>query len=151
MNMQLLGDTGNATPKYIELGGEAVEGSVLVEPFTPAESRPKVQNFQALPRAVQSRPDGWVAEMYDTVGIIHQAVEKAGKVDRQAIRDHAASFKPGKPYRGCSATGRTGERRSNLSALQGPGEERPEGASWRGEALLLARPRATVMRGAGPR
>jgi branched-chain amino acid transport system substrate-binding protein len=101
MNVQLLGDTGNATPKYIELGGEAVEGAVVVEPFTPADPAEKVQNFVKRYREQFNRePDGWTAEMYDTVEIIHQAVQKAGKVDRQAIRDYATTFKPGKPFRG---------------------------------------------------
>jgi branched-chain amino acid transport system substrate-binding protein len=101
MDMQLLGDTGNATPKYIELGGEFVEGSVLVEPFTPADPDPKVQEFTRRYKEQYGRdPDGWVAEMYDAVGMIHQAVERAGKVDQTVIRDHVASFTPEKPYEG---------------------------------------------------
>lgn len=101
MNLQLLGDTGNATPKYIELGGEFVEGSVLVEPFTPADPDPKNQAFVAKYKELYSRdPDGWVAEMYDAVGMIHQAVEKAGKADPKVIRDHVAGFTPEAPYIG---------------------------------------------------
>ena len=41
-----------------------------------------------------------VAEMYDTVGMIHAAVVKAGKIDPAAIRDFVASFKPGNGYKG---------------------------------------------------
>jgi branched-chain amino acid transport system substrate-binding protein len=101
MNLQLLGDTGNATPKYIELGGEFVEGSVLVEPFTPADPDTKVQEFTKKYKDQYGRdPDGWVAEMYDAVGMIHQAVEKAGKVDPKVIRDHVAGFTPENPYAG---------------------------------------------------
>ena len=38
--------------------------------------------------------------MYDTVGIIHEAVLKSGKVDPQIIRDYAAGFKHGNGYKG---------------------------------------------------
>lgn len=96
LSLQLLGDTGNASPKYIELGGDAVEGAVLVEPFTPADPDPTLQAFGKRYRDQYGRdPDGWVAELYDTVEIIHQAVQKGGKIERQAVRDYAASLKPG--------------------------------------------------------
>jgi branched-chain amino acid transport system substrate-binding protein len=101
LDLQLLGDTGNATPKYIELGGEAVQGAVLVEPFTPADPDPKIQSFVKKYKEQYGRdPDGWVAETYDAVGMIHAAVEKTGKVDSKAIRDFVAALTPEKPYQG---------------------------------------------------
>ena len=101
LELQLIGDTGNATPKYIELGGTAVNGSVIVEPFTPVDPDPKVQAFvEKYKNQYDRNPDGWVAEMYDTVGMIHEAVVKAGKVDRAAIRDYAAGLKRGSGYKG---------------------------------------------------
>jgi branched-chain amino acid transport system substrate-binding protein len=101
MTLQLIGDTGNATPKYIELGGNAVEGAVIVEPFTPADPDPKIQAFCKDYKTQYNRdPDGWVAEMYDTVGMIHAAVVKADKIDPAVIRDFAANLKPGKGYKG---------------------------------------------------
>ena len=93
LKVQLLGDTGNATPKYAELGGDAVEGTVLVEPFTPADPDPKVQAFVKRYKDQYGRdPDGWVVEMYDTVSMIHEAVNKSGKIDRKVIRDYAAGL-----------------------------------------------------------
>ena len=101
MNLQLLGDTGLATPKFIELGGEAVEGSVLVEPFTPADPDARNQAFVSKYKAEYGRdPDGWVAEMYDAVGMIHEAAVKAGRADAKTIRDHAAALTPEAPYVG---------------------------------------------------
>jgi branched-chain amino acid transport system substrate-binding protein len=101
MKLKLVGDTGNATPKYIELGGDAVEGAVVMEPFTPVDPDPKVQEFVKRYKAQYGRdPDGWVAETYDTVGFIHLAVEKAGKVDREVVRAYAASLKAGQSYTG---------------------------------------------------
>jgi branched-chain amino acid transport system substrate-binding protein len=101
LNLQLIGDTGNATPKYIELGGNAVDGAVIVEPFTSADPDPRIQAFCKDYKTQYGRdPDGWVAEMYDTVGMIHGAVAKAGKIDPTLIRDIVAGFKPGSGYKG---------------------------------------------------
>ncbi len=101
LDLQLLGDTGNATPKYVELGGDAVEGAVIVEPFTPADPAPKIQEFVEKYRTQYDRdPDGWVAEMYDAVGMIHDAVRATGKVDSKSIRDHVAAYAPGTGYQG---------------------------------------------------
>ena len=101
LKVQHLGDTGNATPKYAELGGDAVEGAVLVEPFTPADPDPKVQAFVKQYKNQYGRdPDGWVAEAYDTVSIILEAVTKSAKIDRKAIRDYAAGLGAGPPYSG---------------------------------------------------
>jgi branched-chain amino acid transport system substrate-binding protein len=105
LKVQQLGDTGNATPKYAELGGDAVEGAVLVEPFTPADPDPKVQAFVKRYKEQYNRdPDGWVVEMYDTVSIIHEAVNKSGKIERRAIRDYAAGLRTGTPYVGMLGT-----------------------------------------------
>jgi branched-chain amino acid transport system substrate-binding protein len=101
MNLQLIGDTGNATPKYIELGGKAVDGAVIVEPFTSADPDPKIQAFcKEYKNQYERDPDGWVAEMYDTVGMINAAVVKADKIDPVTIRDFVAGFKPGNGYKG---------------------------------------------------
>jgi branched-chain amino acid transport system substrate-binding protein len=105
MNLQLLGDTGNASPKYIELGGDAVEGTVLVEPFTPADPDPRMQAFAKSYRDQYGRdPDGWVAELYDTVEMIHQAALKSGKIDRQAVRDYAAGLRTSGGFQGVLGT-----------------------------------------------
>ncbi len=101
LKLQLLGDTGNASPKYVQLGGEAVEGAVIVEPFTPADPEAKNQEFvKKYEKKFNRKPDGWVAEMYDTVGLILAAVKSSGKVDPQAVRDYAAGLKPGSGYMG---------------------------------------------------
>jgi branched-chain amino acid transport system substrate-binding protein len=101
MDLQLLGDTGNATPKYIELGGDAVNGAIVMEPFTPVDPAPQIQEFVKKFRAQYGRdPDGWSAEMYDTVKMIYDAVAKAGKADPEAIRAYAAALTPEHPFKG---------------------------------------------------
>jgi branched-chain amino acid transport system substrate-binding protein len=101
LNVTLLGDTGNATPKYIELGGDAVEGTILVEPFTPADPDPKIQEFVKRFRSEYDKdPDSWSAEFYDTVGIIYEAAKKIPDLNRAKLRDYAASLTKENPYRG---------------------------------------------------
>jgi branched-chain amino acid transport system substrate-binding protein len=101
LNVTLLGDTGNATPKYIELGGDAIEGTILVEPFTPADPAPKIQEFVKKFRAEYNKdPDSWSAEFYDAVGIIYEAAKKIPDLDRAKLRDYAASLTKDKPYKG---------------------------------------------------
>lgn len=101
INVTLLGDTGNATPKYVELGGEAVDGTILVEPFTPADPDPKIQEFVKKFRAEYDKdPDSWSAEFYDTVGIIYEAAKKIPDLDRAKLRDYAASLTKDNPYKG---------------------------------------------------
>lgn len=101
MDLVLLGDTGNATPKYIELGGEAVNGAIVMEPFTPVDPAPAVQTFvKAFREQFGREPDGWSGEMYDTVAIIHDAAVKAGKPDPEAIRAYAAGLTAEAPFKG---------------------------------------------------
>jgi branched-chain amino acid transport system substrate-binding protein len=111
LDLQLLGDTGIATPQFAELAGEAAVGTVVVEPFTPADPDPEVQEWVAAYREEFDRePDGWVAEMYDTVGLIYEAVSQAdesGEIDwgstenvRQVIHDYAEGLTKAQPYKG---------------------------------------------------
>lgn len=101
MNLQLLGDTGTATPKFAELGGSSVEGTVLVVPFDPSAKDPKVQKFVEAYKAQFGRvPGGWEAEVYDALSMIYQAVKQSGRNDPQVVRDYVASLRPGAPFTG---------------------------------------------------
>jgi branched-chain amino acid transport system substrate-binding protein len=101
LEVQILGDTGNATPKYAELGGAAVEGAVLVQPFAPTDPNPKIQDFVAKFKAKYNRvPDGWSAEIYDVIGMVSDAVAASGKADAESVRAHVVTFTPDKPYAG---------------------------------------------------
>jgi branched-chain amino acid transport system substrate-binding protein len=101
MDLQLLGDTGNATPKYAELGGDAVVGTIVVEPFTPTDADPTIQAFVNAYKAEFGRdPDGWVAETYDTISMILNAVQKNKKIDHEAIRQYVSGLTEQNPYNG---------------------------------------------------
>ncbi|WP_455176342.1 ABC transporter substrate-binding protein [Azospirillum largimobile] len=75
------------SPKFLELGGEAVNGVHTRANFFPAEPRPEVQSFVAAYRAkYQEEPDAFSAYAYDAV-LVAQRVIEAGGTDRTAIRD----------------------------------------------------------------
>jgi branched-chain amino acid transport system substrate-binding protein len=78
-----------------------VEGAVIVEPFTPADPDPAIQVFvEKYKSQYQQDPDGWVAEMYDTVGMIHEAVVKTGKIDPKSIQNYLAGLTSESAYSG---------------------------------------------------
>ncbi|CAO3424712.1 ABC transporter substrate-binding protein [Azospirillum doebereinerae] len=75
------------SPKFLELGGAAVEGVHTRANFFPAEPRPEVQRFVAAYRAKYGEePDAFVAYAYDAALVAHRVIE-AGGTDRTAIRD----------------------------------------------------------------
>jgi branched-chain amino acid transport system substrate-binding protein len=76
------------SPKFIELGGAAVEGVFTNTTFFPDEPRAEVQNFVKRFRArYQREPDAFNAYAFDAVVLAAAAIRTAGSVDRKAIRD----------------------------------------------------------------
>lgn len=76
------------SPKFIELGGEAVNGIYPNTTFFPEEPRAEVQNFVKRFRAKYNRePDAFNAYAYDAVVLAAAAIRTAGSTDRKAIRD----------------------------------------------------------------
>ncbi len=85
---RILGGTGLATPKFIELGGEAVEGSLVTLLFVPDNPEPRVQEFVRRYQAkFNRRPDTFAAQAYDTTYLLAGAIERAGQTAGKAIRD----------------------------------------------------------------
>lgn len=81
---------GVATPKFIELGGQAVDGVMFTTHFSPATvtAIPTAQDFITQYKAAYGRvPDAYAAEAYDAITIAMLAIEKAGKADREAVRE----------------------------------------------------------------
>lgn len=76
------------SPKFLELGGEAVNGIVTSTNFFPEEARPEVQTFVKHFKAKYNRePDAFNAYAYDAVQIAAAAIRSAGTTDRKTIRD----------------------------------------------------------------
>ena len=81
------------SPKFLELGGDAVEGIYTMASFYPEDPRPEVQPFvKAYQAKYGKEPDTFAAIAYDTVVLLAEVIKKYG-TDRKAIRDGLASIK----------------------------------------------------------
>lgn len=76
------------SPKFLELGGDAVEDVHLGTRFFPEDPRPEVQKFVSGFKAKYNgqEPDAFNAYSYDAIKVA-AAVVKIGGTDRRAIRD----------------------------------------------------------------
>jgi branched-chain amino acid transport system substrate-binding protein len=76
------------SPKFLELGGEAVEDVHLGTRYFPEDPRPEVQKFVSGFKAKYNgqEPDAFNAYSYDSMNMA-AAVLKIGGTDRRAIRD----------------------------------------------------------------
>jgi branched-chain amino acid transport system substrate-binding protein len=95
MDLVRFGSDGVASPKYIELGGSAVDGVYFTTHFSVAigadipAAKVFIEKYQ---KAYGRVPDAYAAEAYDAITLALLAVEKAGKEDRAAIRDALAGI-----------------------------------------------------------
>ena len=90
----VFGADGNAHPKYIELGGDAVEGAYYATHFSPATTAdlPVGRKLVEKVRAKYSKdPDFIHAEAYDAILVALDAIKRAGGLDREKIRQAVAS------------------------------------------------------------
>ena len=92
MGLEILrfGCDGQALPKFRELAGDAANGMYYATHFSMATigNLPTAQSFAKEFRAAYGKdPDFIDAEAYDAATAAILAIEKAGKVDRTAVRD----------------------------------------------------------------
>ncbi len=86
----LLGGTGLATPKFLELGGQAVEGTLVTMLFVPDLPEPRVQAFVRRYEArFGRRPDTFAAQAYDSAYLLARALASGG-VDGPKLREAIA-------------------------------------------------------------
>ncbi len=93
LNQPVVAISSVYSPKFLELGGEAVNGVHTTTRFFPAEPAPAVQNYVRRFRAKYGEdPDVFSTYAYDSVILIHQVIAQYG-TDRKAIRDGLATVK----------------------------------------------------------
>ena len=74
------------SPKFLELGGNEVNGVLTTVPFFPDDPRPQVQTFvKASRRSSANEPDAYNARAYDTF-ILLAAVMRQFGIERKAIQ-----------------------------------------------------------------
>jgi len=95
LTLPRFGSDGIATPKYLELGGAAVDGVYFTSHFSVATAAdfPAAKTFIEKYKAAYGRnPDSYAAEAYDAATLAIMAIEKAGKADKTAVRDALATL-----------------------------------------------------------
>jgi branched-chain amino acid transport system substrate-binding protein len=83
-----LGSDSWGSSDLIKLGGEQVEGCCFSTHYAPDRASPVAQKFiAAYTAAYGSTPDDVAALAYDAFGLLFQALNRAGRADREAVRD----------------------------------------------------------------
>ena len=81
------------SPKFLELGGDAVNGVYTQSTFFPGDGRPEVQKFvERYREKYKTDPDLFVAYAYDTMILAFHLIKEFG-ADRKAIHDGLPKIK----------------------------------------------------------
>jgi branched-chain amino acid transport system substrate-binding protein len=89
-----LGGDGWDSPKLVDIGGKAVEGCFFSNHYSKDDPNPVVQKFvAAYTKTYKEAPDALAACAYDAFRVVAEALKRAGKVDRTALRDALAQTK----------------------------------------------------------
>jgi branched-chain amino acid transport system substrate-binding protein len=81
------------SPKFLELGGNEVNGVLTTVPFFPGDPRPQVQTFvKAFEAKFKEEPDAYNARAYDTF-ILLAAVMRQFGIERKAIQQGLGKIK----------------------------------------------------------
>jgi len=88
ITVPFVGADGWDSAEFTKLGGEAVEGGHFCNHYSPADPRPIVQNFvEKYTEEYGGTPDALATLAYDAALILADSLERAGSLDRAAIRD----------------------------------------------------------------
>ena len=95
ITVPILGGAPLNDPKIGDLAGKAAYGVMTFASYSPKESRAAVKEFLALYKQKTGRdnPPIYVSLGYDAVGLLAQAVARAGSTNREAIREALGSTK----------------------------------------------------------
>lgn len=91
LEVQLLGADGLCNVAFIDIGGEAIEGTLATSGFYPDDPTEAVQNFvKAYKDKYGEEPDMFAAQGYDAARIVIDAIKTKGATPEQ-IRDGIAA------------------------------------------------------------
>ncbi|WP_308798219.1 ABC transporter substrate-binding protein [Agromyces silvae] len=116
-DVQLYAADGTVHPDFLELGGDAVEGTIVYTGFAAvaAPDSPFVTDFT---EASGAEPGTWTALAYDAVQVVAKAIEDAGSADREAIVSALAALEPFDGVTGPTSFDENGDRAGELFYLQ---------------------------------
>jgi branched-chain amino acid transport system substrate-binding protein len=94
ITVPLLGGDGWESPKLIEIGGKALEGSFYTNHYFYGDSNPVVSTFvQKYKERFGQTPDSLAALGYDAMKTLADAMKRASKLDGPSLRDAIAQTK----------------------------------------------------------
>jgi branched-chain amino acid transport system substrate-binding protein len=94
MTVQIMGEEGADSPKFLEIAGKTAEGFVIVTNLNRDDPRPEVQSFlKEYEDRYKIQPDMVGASAYDAFMIICDGIKRAGSLKGPAIRDAIAKTK----------------------------------------------------------
>lgn len=92
ITVPFMGADGWDSAEFTKLGGEAVEGGYFCNHYSPEDPRPIVQNFvKKYAEVYGETPDALATLAYDAALILIDSLNRAGSLDRAAIRDAIAA------------------------------------------------------------
>jgi branched-chain amino acid transport system substrate-binding protein len=92
ITIPLIGGDGWDSPTVIEIGGASVNGSYFSDHYFVGDPRLLVQRFVSEIRKRHGKnPEANAALGYDALQIMARSIQKAGSLDRKAIRDQIAA------------------------------------------------------------
>jgi branched-chain amino acid transport system substrate-binding protein len=93
IELPIIANGSNYSPKFTELGGQAVEGIYVSSNFAPTDPRPEVQNYlKKFQAKYNEESDYFAAHAYDTMILIAAAIKEGGPT-RQGVKDGLAKVK----------------------------------------------------------
>ncbi len=94
LTVPLFGGDGWESPKLIEIGGTAVEGTYYSTHYSPEDQAPMVQNFvKKFQERFKETPDAMAALGYDSAMVLADAIKRAGTTEGPKLRDALAATK----------------------------------------------------------
>lgn len=94
IEVPLLGGDAWDSPKLVEMGGTAINGSYFVNHYSPDDKDPRIQNFiEKYKKEYGEVPDSMAALGYDATIVLVDAIKRAGTTDKKAVRDALAATK----------------------------------------------------------
>jgi len=91
----MFGGDGLFSPKFIELGGSAVEGSMAALGFSPEQATPETAKFIEAYKAKHSGalPGLFDAQGYDAMNLLADSMKRANSLDPKVFKDALAKTK----------------------------------------------------------
>lgn len=94
LTVPLLGGDGWDSPKTVEIGGAAVNGSYFSNHYAADDPDPKIQAFiQKFKTKNGNVPDAMAVLGYDAASLLFDAIKRAGSAEPSKIRDALAATK----------------------------------------------------------